>query len=92
MERRNKKGQMGIGVLVGVAVTFVVVIVVLAFGQNILSDIKGDFVTNSLEYNATGDGQLALSNISEKTPLLGTIIVASIIIGILVTAFVIRSE
>lgn len=78
---------MDLGDLVPIGVSFVVIAIVLAFGQNILADVKADFTAGSLEANSTGDGQTALDNVSEKLPLLGLVIAAAIIIGVLLKAF-----
>lgn len=85
----DKKGQMagGIWALVGVGVAFVVVGLVLAFGQSIMGDIKADFTTDSLEYNSTNSAQLGVAKISTKLPLIGTVIVAVLIIGLLIVGF-----
>lgn len=99
---------MDLGDLVPVGVSFVVIAVVLAFGQNILTDVRTDFVTDvascglnstggtagtilytacDYDYNNSVDGQSAVENVSEKLPLLGLVIAAAIIIGILLKAF-----
>lgn len=84
----NKTGQAGgVWALVGVGVAFVVVAIVLAFGQSILADIKGDFTADTLEYNSTVSGQEAVSKMSSKLPLVATIIIAVIIIGLLIAGF-----
>ena len=79
--------KMQLGDLIGVGVTFVVAALVLAFGLQILSDVNDDMTNNSLESNATEDAMTGLSNITGKFPILGTITVAVIIIGLLITYF-----
>jgi hypothetical protein len=99
---------MDLGDLVPVAVTFVVVGLVLAFGTNILSDVRSDFVTRTTacgtnstggtsgtilytqcgnDYNSTTQAMAGNSNVSEKLPLLGLVIAAAIIIGVLLKSF-----
>lgn len=86
---KGKKGQVSnsVWLLVGVAVAFVVVILVLVFGNMIVADVKGDLTVDSAEYNVTVDGQDALGKVSSKLPLIGTVIIAVIIIGLLVVGF-----
>lgn len=87
--KMDKKGQMGGGIwaLVGIGVAFVVVGIVLAFGLNIMADIKGDFTAGSLEANATADAQEGVAKITAKLPLIGTVVVAVLIIGLLIAGF-----
>lgn len=87
--KMDKKGQISgsVWALIGVGVAFVVVTLVLAFGLNIASDIKGDFTAGSVEANATQDGIDGMAKLTEKLPLIATVIVAVIIIGLLVSGF-----
>ena len=78
---------MDLGDLVPVAIAFVVVGIVLSFGLNILSDVRTGFTANSLEANATTSAMTANSNIATKLPLLGLVIAAAIIIGVLLKSF-----
>ena len=78
---------MDLGDLVPVAIAFVVVGIVLSFGLNILSDVRADFTANSLEANATTSAMTANANVADKLPLLGLVIAAAIIIGVLLKSF-----
>lgn len=90
---KNKKGQMGaLGVLPTVAITFVVAAIVLALGLSILSDTKGEFTASSLEANATEAGMEGLAKISDKLPLIGTVVAAVIVIALIVGAFAFRKQ
>lgn len=71
--------------------TLVVAGIGLAYGLDVSSDIQADMTTNSLEYNATGNMMTGVSNISAKFPTLGTILVATIIIGVLITYLFVRT-
>jgi len=103
-----------------IGVTIVVVGMVLAFGLEIMGDVRDDIGENtcaarsdsyttfnatqqqcqnasgnlvdpgSAEYNATIDGITGVSKLPEKLPLIATVIVAVIIIGILVRFFTVR--
>ena len=70
-----------------IGVTLVVVGLVLAFGLQITGDIQDDMTADSAEYNATADTIEGVGKLSEKLPLIATVVVAVIIIGILVTYF-----
>jgi len=73
-----------------IGVTLVVVGLVLAFGLEILGDVQADMTSNSAEYNATGDAITGVGKLPEKLPLIATVLVAVIIIGILVRFFTVR--
>ena len=84
---KNKKGYQ-IGDLLTFGIMFVVLTVALSFGATILTDIRDDQTQNDTDYNITTKGIDAVLNLAKWTPNLATIIVAAIIIGILMTAFV----
>ena len=56
----------------------------VAYGLNVMADVQADFTANTAEYNATADAITGISKIPEKLPLIATVVVAAIIIGILV--------
>jgi len=82
--------------LLPIAMTLVVTGIGVAFGLNVMSDVRTDFVTGAsgcnatskascgIEYNATGQAIEGVAKIPEKMPLIATVIVAAILIGILV--------
>ena len=74
-----------IGELLGIGMTLVVLGIGLAYGLQVMADVRGDMTVNSLEYNATTDAMTGVAKIPEKLPTIVTVIIASIIIGILVT-------
>ena len=94
-----------------VAITFVALGVLIAFGLNVQTDIRDDFVTGAAncganstggsggtisysdcgpEYNASQKAIEANSNLSSKLPILGTIIIAAIVVGVLIKSFVLK--
>ena len=95
------------GDLLPLGITLVVVGIALAFGLQVLGDIKGDMDggtacgTNAsggsagtilytqcpAEYNATQDAVIGVSNFTSKLPLIATIIVAVVVIGLVVNFF-----
>jgi hypothetical protein len=79
----NKKGFQ-VGDILPLALVIVVAGVGIAFGLNILGDVKGDMDTDSAEYNATGDTVTAVAKFADKLGIIVTVIVAAILLGILV--------
>jgi hypothetical protein len=78
------KNKMNVGDLLPIGITLVVVTVALAFGLQVLGDIKGDMTANSAEANATSDGITGLSKLTGKLPTIGLVLAAVVVIGILV--------
>lgn len=72
------------------AITFVAVGVLLAFGLSIQVDVRDDFTASTAEYNASQNAVTANSNIASKLPILGTVLIAAIVVGVLIKAFVNR--
>jgi len=77
--------------MLAIAVVLVVVGITIAFGLNVLADVRGDFTAGSAEYNATSDTISGISKLSGKMPIIGLVVVAAIIIGILVRYFMQRA-
>ena len=71
--------------LLGIGLTIVVLGIGLAYGLEVMGDVKDDLAENSTEWNATGDAITGVAKIPEKLPTIATVIVAAVIIGILVT-------
>ena len=87
--QKAKKGQMT-GVLlpiVAVAIILVVIAIVMAVGQQLLSDTAAGFTANTYEKNATTSMQSGLDKISQKFPLIGTVIVLVTVIALLFMVF-----
>ena len=55
-----------------------------------MGDVKSDMTSNSAEYNASVSAIEGVAKIPEKMPLIATVIVAAIIIGILVRYLMVR--
>lgn len=88
MNKINRKGQqLNLGSLLTVGITLVVVGVALAFGLQVMGDIKADMTANSAEANATGDAITGVSKLTGKLPTIGLVVAAVIIVGLLVSAF-----
>lgn len=74
--------------LFGVVVTFVAIGVLLTFGLNVQTSVRSGFTASSVEYNASTNAITANANVASNLPILGTIVIAAIVIGVLVKAFV----
>lgn len=71
--------------LLGIGMTLVVLGIGLAYGLQVMGDVQDDMTASTAEYNATADAITAVAKLPEKLPTIVTVIVASVIIGILVT-------
>ena len=82
--------------LLGVGFTLVVLGIGMAYGIDVVADIRDDFSVPadcnqgalgncSAEFNATAHTITGLSKITEKIETIAVVVVASVIIGILVT-------
>ena len=82
-----KRKGIALGDLAPSAIMFVVAFVVLAFGVKILADFQAQNapgVITNMTSNATA-GAVALASYA---PTIGTVLAGSIVIGILISAFV----
>lgn len=75
-----------------IALVFIVVGIGVAYGLDVLTDVKSDFTANSVEANATQDAIDAVAKFPEKMGILATVLVAAIVIGVLVKAFMTNSR
>jgi len=78
------EAQFEIKDLLGIGLTLLVLVIGLAYGLEVLGDVRDDMAQNTSEYNATVDGISAIAKIPNKLPLIVTVIVAAVIIGVLV--------
>ena len=76
--------------LLPIGLTFVVTGIGIAYGLNVMGDVKDDMTTNSAEYNATNDAITGVAKIPKKMPLIATVVVAALIISILVRYLMVR--
>ena len=86
MRTMNKKG-LGLGDLSGIAITLVVAAIVIALGLSILTETDAEFVENTAEDNATEAAVEGLGTVADKLPMIGLVIGAVLVIGIVVSAF-----
>ena len=73
-----------------IGLTFVVLGIGLAYGLEVMGDVKTDLTVDSAEYNATNDAITGVAKIPEKMPTIAKVVVAAIIIGILVRYLMVR--
>jgi len=78
------KAKFQIQDMLGIALTMVVLVIAVAYGLQVTGDVQEDMTPGTAEYNATTDGIEGVSKIPEKLPMIATIVIASIVIGILV--------
>lgn len=99
---RKRRARVQVSDILPLSLTLVVAGIGIAFGMNVLSDTKADFVTNTAgcnstdtsscgaAYNATGDTITGVAKFSDKMGLIATVIVAAIVIGLLVRFLFLR--
>jgi|TARA_R100000501_G_scaffold5970_1_gene13113 hypothetical protein len=80
----QKTAQFQIQDMLPIALTLVVAGIGIAYGLNVMSDIKADFTPGTDEHIAINYSIVGVSKLPDKLPLIATVIVAAIIIGILV--------
>ena len=71
--------------LLGIGLTLVVLGIGLAYGLEVMGDVRDDMTANTMERNATEDAISGVAKLPEKMPTIATVVVAAVIIGILVT-------
>ena len=71
--------------LLGIGFTLIVLGIGLAYGMDVMGDVRDDMTADTYEYNATTNSLEGVSKIPEKLPTISLVVVASVIIGILVT-------
>ena len=77
--------------LLPIALTIVVAAIGVSYGLEVMGDIKDDMTAGSAERNATVDTITGVAKITAKLPMIATIVVAAVIIGILLRYLVARA-
>ena len=78
--------------LLPISMTLVVAGIGISYGLNVMGDVKTDMTANSAEANASLDMIKAVAKIPKKAPLIVTVLIAAIVIGILVRYLVMPSK
>ena len=76
-----------LGEAAGMALGFVLFVVVVSVGGQVLAGIQTSQTTNSVAYNATGQGLTGITNLAAQSGTIGTVIGAAVLIGIVLGAF-----
>lgn len=86
---KNKKGQMGGwgSLLTGGAITVLIVVMVVVFGLQFLTETQSTFAANSAAANATGDGITGLARFTDNIGLIALAVVLAAVIGLVVGLF-----
>lgn len=84
LESESEVVKFDIGSLLPIGLTILVLGIALAYGLQIMGDLKSDMTASSLEYNATTAAMEGVAKIPEKLPLIVTVVLAAVIIGIIV--------
>ena len=71
--------------LLGVGFTLVVLGIGIGYGLDVMGDVRDDMAPGSVEQTAVNDTMNGVAKITEKTETIAVIVVASVVIGILVT-------
>ena len=86
---RGKKGQgtgVGLGVLATFAVVFVLTVITSSIGAKIIEkfDSMSILTTGSVAKNLTTQGNQGLQQFAEFYPIVGLVLIGSVIIGLLI--------
>ena len=81
MPKLRKKGALSLEQAPGLVITLVTVVIVLAVGLLIVSNISDSLVPGSSAQNATNTASESLTNFASLMPVLGTVFIAAIVIG-----------
>ena len=76
----NKKGDLG--QLAALATFFVTLIILFGLGSDIIQTINSNVPDLSVADNVTTQGNLGLQQFAEFAPIIGLVVVAAIVIGI----------
>ena len=85
-----KKYKFDIADILTIGLVLVVTGIALAVGLQIMGDVKSDMTAESVEANATDSAISGVAKLPEKMPLIATVVVAAIVIGILVRYLFVR--
>lgn len=70
-----------------IAIAFVLIGVVLGVGADILDNVDDSFTANTTAAVAVGNASLGIAELSEWLPIIGLVVAAGLVIGILFNAF-----
>ena len=70
---------MSLGEAAGMALSFVLFVVVVSVGGQVLAGIQSSQTANSVAYNATGFGLTGITNLANQSGTIGTVIGAAVL-------------
>ena len=82
----NNKGQITLGDIPGVVLTFVFIVAVLVAGYLVLDGL-GDASADASVQAAVGNGTAALDNMTTQAPTWAIILAVSVILGLILVGF-----
>ena len=83
--KTNKRGVSAAATAAIIA--FVVLVVSAVIGAAVVNNVRDTQTSNSFSYNVATDGLTAFDNYSNLLPVVGIVLVAALIIGLLLGAF-----
>jgi len=83
-EENKEVAEFQIGDMLGIGITFIILVIAIAFGLDLVEDTKEDMTVNGYAYNATIDGEKAISKFTGKLGMIAGAVVVAIVIGVLV--------
>ncbi len=81
----KKSRKASINLMVPFAISFVVVVIVVALGGTLLGTFQTSQVANSLPYNITQSGLTGMKTFGDFLPTIAIVLVVAVIIAIIVT-------
>ena len=95
-KKQNDVAEFQIGDLLGIGITFIVLVIALAFGLDLIEDTQTDMITSvsgcnatsvhacGTAYNATADGITSIGKITSKLPMVASAVIIAVVIGVLI--------
>jgi ABC-type Na+ efflux pump permease subunit len=84
---KAKRGFSALKLLPSIGITLIVGGLIVSYGAEINTDLKGEYSEDSTVYGIVNNSNLGLSNLGKKIPSLATIVIAGLIIAVLIGAF-----
>jgi hypothetical protein len=82
---KKKKAMMGgMNNLIFASITFVVLVVVLVIGSQIVTTIKGTQTADTSAYNVSAKGEAGFKTFGDYLTIIATIIILVVIVGLLI--------
>ena len=83
----QKKGLYRFSDIITFAMVFVVAVITIGVGANVITGVQASQTSASYAYNASTYGLQGLNTFAQNMPTLATVLVASIIISVLLVSF-----